>query len=165
MASTYSFDIESSYDKNELDHALDQSRREITQRYDFKGTAAAIDYTDQNRTSLTVEGDNEYQLDAIVTMLRTKLAKRGVDQKVLDLGDPEISGMITKQILTLKNGMSSDAAKQVSKDIREIAPKAKPQIQGEIVRVTSPKKDELQMIMQKLKENDYEFPLQFVNFR
>lgn len=166
MAKTFTFDITSDFDISELDHAIDQARRELVNRYDFKGTSASLEYSNEKKSGLTIEGDSEYQLDAIVDMVRGKLAKRNLSQKILVTSEtPEQAGMILRQNVPFARGLDQEKAKKISKMIRDDFPKAKPQIQGETVRVSSPSKDELQGIMQKLRDSDFDFPIQFENFR
>jgi len=165
MAKSFSFDISSDFDASELDHAVDQARREIQNRYDFKGTPAKIEYT-EDKNGLKIEGESEYQLDTIIDMIRGKLAKRNLSQKVLLTTEKrEQAGMIIRQEVPFVKGLDQDKAKRITKIIRDDFPKCKPQIQGENVRVTSPSKDDLQAIMQKLRATDFDFPIQFDNFR
>lgn len=166
MAQTYSFDIESDFNASEMDHALDQARREISQRYDFRGTAAAIDYSSEARNGVTISGDNDYHLEAILDLFRKKLAKRDLSQAILDTSKtPEKSGATISQDVPFQKGLDQPKAKDLNKKIREIAPKAKPQIQGETIRVTAQSKDDLQAIIQKLKSLELPYPLTFTNFR
>ncbi len=166
MAKTFTFDVTSDFDASELDHAIDQSKRELQNRYDFKGTAATLEYSDDKRNGLKIEGESEYQLDAIIDMVRGKLAKRNLSQKILVTTEKrEQAGMILRQIVPFARGLDQEKAKKLSKLIRDNYPKAKPQIQGETIRVSSPSKDELQAIMQLLRGSDFDFPIQFENFR
>jgi uncharacterized protein YajQ (UPF0234 family) len=162
----FSFDIVSDYDKAEMNNAFEQTRKELGSRYDLKGTQASLEWLDGVKTGITITGDTEYHIDAILDILRKKLAARGLSQKVLDTSQEQtVSNLkITKQV-TFKKGLSKDNAKKISGLVREKYPKVKPQIQGEEVRVTSPKKDELQAVMQLLKTQDFDFPLSFTNFR
>lgn len=165
MAKQFSFDIVSDYDAAELDHALDQARREIANRYDFKGTQAAVDYMD-DKSGIKITGDNDFHLDSIVEMLRQKLAKRGVSQKVLNSEkEPVTSGMVKIWELPFQKGLDQEKAKKITKLIRDHLPKVKTQIQGEEIRVTSAKKDELQSVMTLIKETEFEFPVEFQNYR
>lgn len=166
MASTFSFDIVSDYDKGELNNVVDQAQRELGNRYDLKGTSAAVEWADSDKTSLKISGDNQFHLDAILDILRKKLASRSQSQKVLDTSaTPTTSNMVMSQIVKLKSGLDQDKAKKITSLIRDNLPKVKTQIQGEEVRVTSPKKDELQAVMQLLNSSDFDFPLNFTNFR
>lgn len=165
MAKSFSFDIASDFDASELDHAVDQARRELQNRYDFKGTAASLEYT-ENKAGLKLEGDSEYQIEALIDMVRGKLAKRDLSQKILRTTEKvEQAGMIVRQEIPFARGLDQEKAKKISKIIRDEFPKAKPQIQGDIVRVTSSSKDDLQGIMQKLRATDFDFPIQFENYR
>lgn len=162
----FSFDIVSDYDKAEMNNVFEQTRKEIGSRYDLKGTKADIEWLDPNKSGFRITGDNDYHIDAILDMVRKKLATRGQSQKTLDTSkESTVSNLKTTKEVTFKQGLSSENAKKVTSVIREKYPKVKPQIQGEEVRVTSPKKDELQGVMQVLKAEDFDFPLDFVNFR
>lgn len=162
----FSFDIVSDYDKAEMNNVFDQAGREISSRYDFKGTSASLEWLDSEKTGLKITGDSEYHIDAILDIVRKKLATRGLSQKVLDTSkDLVVSNLKTTQEVLFKKGISSDNAKKVNNLIRDKYPKVKPQVQGDEIRVTSPKKDELQGVMQALKEADFDFPLSFTNFR
>lgn len=149
-----------------MNNVFDQSQREIANRYDFKGTSAGIDWLDGDKSGVKITGDNDYHIDAILDIYRKKLATRGLSQKVLDTSKEKVvSNLKTTQDVLFRSGLSSDNAKKVTKLIRDKYPKVKPQIQGEEIRVTSPKKDELQAVMQVLREADFDFPLNFTNFR
>lgn len=166
MASTYSFDVVSEFEISELDHAVDQAKREMSTRYDFKGTPASLEYADAKRTGLTIEGDSEYQLDAVLDMVRGKLAKRGLSQKIVNTDKkPEQAGMILRWTIPFQQGLDQDKAKSITKLIRDKYPKAKAQIQGEAVRVTSASKDDLQGVMQIIRDADLDFPVNFTNYR
>lgn len=162
----FSFDIVSDYDKAEMNNVVEQSKREIDNRYDFKGTSASLEWLDGDKTGLKVTGDSDYHIDAILDIVRKKLATRNQSQKVLDVSqDATTTNLKTTKEVPFKKGLSSENAKKISAIVREHYPKVKPQIQGEEVRVTSPKKDELQAVMQLLKTQDFDFPLDFTNFR
>jgi uncharacterized protein YajQ (UPF0234 family) len=142
------------------------TEREIGNRYDFKGTPAAIEWLNGDKTGIKVIGANQWQCDAIVDVLRKKLASREQSAKVLDLSKtPVESNLKTTWEIPFKHGLSQDDAKKITKQLREEAPKVKAQIQGDAVRVTSPSKDELQKVISLLQASDYEFPLQFINYR
>lgn len=166
MANTFSFDVVSQYDIAEMNNVVDQAQREINTRYDFKGTNAHVEFRDGDKTGLTVTGDSQYQLDAIVDMLRKKAATRGVSQKVFDTTKTPLESnlKLTWDVPFLK-GLDQEKAKKITKLLRDTFPKVKAQIQGEEVRITSPKKDELQAVMKLLREKDFDFPLEFTNFR
>jgi uncharacterized protein YajQ (UPF0234 family) len=162
----YSFDIVSDYDAAELNNVFDQTQREIGNRYDFKGTPAAIAWADPGKTGLLVTGNSEWQIEAILEIVRKKLASRGQSQKLLDTSKPPVvSNLKTTQVIPFKQGLDQDKAKQITKLLREQFPKAKPQIQGDSVRVMSASKDELQAIIQQLQKTDFDFPLSFTNYR
>lgn len=162
----FSFDIESTYDKAEMNNVFDQTRREIDNRYDFKGTPAELDWLNADKTGLKVTGSGEWQIDAILDIVRKKLATRGQSQKVLDTSkEPVVANLKTTQEVLFKQGLDQDKAKQITKLIRDTYPKVKTQIQGEAVRVMSGSKDDLQAVMQLLKGQDFDFPVTFTNFR
>ncbi len=165
MAATFSFDIVSDYDLAEVINAVDQTQREMASRYDFKGTSASLEFTG-DKTGLKVVGDSQYYIDAILDILRKKCAQRGVSQKVLDTSaKPVVSNLKTTLDVPFKKGLDQEKAKKITSLLRDQFPKAKAQIQGAEVRVTSPKKDELQAIMRTLEAQDFDFPLSFTNFR
>lgn len=166
MASTFSFDIVSDYNLAEVINAVDQTKRELDTRYDLKGTSASLEFSDSNRTGLKVVGDSQYHIDAILDILRKKLAGRNVSQKILDTSkQPVVSNLKTTQEVVFKKGLDAEKAKKITGLIREAYPKIKTQIQGSEVRVFSPKKDELQAVMQLLNKQDFDFPLEFTNYR
>lgn len=166
MASTFSFDIVSDYSLAEVINAVDQAKRELGTRYDLKGTSASLGFSDADKTGVKVVGDSQYHIDAILDILRKKLAGRGVSQKILDTSkEPVISNLKTTQEVAFKKGLDSEKAKKITGLIREHYPKVKTQIQGAEVRVFSPKKDELQAVMQLLNQQDFDFPLEFTNYR
>ena len=162
----FSFDIVSDYDKAEMNNVVEQAKKELANRYDLKGTSASLDWLDSNKTGLVIIGDNDYHIEAITDIVRKKLAARNQSQKVLDESkEAVVSNLKTTKEITFKSGLKSEDSKKISKLIRESYPKVKTQIQGEEIRVTSPKKDELQAVMQLLRSQDFAFPLQFINFR
>lgn len=162
----FSFDIVSDYDKAEMNNVFEQAKREIDNRYDFKGTSASLEWLDGEKTGLKVTGDSDYHIDAILDIVRKKLATRNQSQKVLDISrESNTTNLKTTKEVPFKKGLSSENSKKISAIVREQYPKVKPQIQGDEVRVTSPKKDELQAVMQLLKSQDFDFPLDFTNFR
>lgn len=162
----FSFDIVSEYDKAEMNNVFEQSQREITNRYDFKNTPAALEWLNAEKTGLKVIGNSDYQIDAILDIVRKKLATRDQSQKVLDTShQATTNNMQTTKEVPFKHGLDQDKTKQITKLIREQMPKVKTQVQGEEVRVMSPKKDELQAVMQLLKSHDFDFPINFTNYR
>jgi uncharacterized protein YajQ (UPF0234 family) len=161
----FSFDIESDYDKAEMNNVFDQTERELDSRYDFKGTPAAVEWLEEKR-GLKITGNGEWQIDAILDIVRKKLAARNQSQKVLDTSKELVeSNLKTTKEVPFKHGLDQDKAKQLTKLIRETYPKVKTQIQGDAVRVMSAKKDELQAVMQLLRAQDLDFPLEFTNYR
>lgn len=161
----FSFDIVSDYDKSEMNNVFDQTKREVSSRYDLKNSKASIDWLD-NKTGIKVSGENDFQIEAILDIFRKKLATRSISQKVLDLSEPATtSNLIVTQIAKFKSGINKEQAKKITTIIRESFPKVNSSIQGEEVRVISPKKDELQAVMTTLKNYDFDFPLSFTNFR
>jgi uncharacterized protein YajQ (UPF0234 family) len=162
----FSFDIVSDYDKAEMNNVIEQAKKELGNRYDLKGTNAGLDWLDGEKTGIKITGDNDYHIDAILDIVRKKLAARNQNQKVLDTSKEQtVSNLKTTKEVIFKKGLKSEDAKKISALVREHYPKVKPQIQGEEVRVTSPKKDELQAVMQLLRAQDFEFPIEFTNFR
>lgn len=163
---TFSFDIVSTYDKAEINNVFEQTKREIDNRYDFKGTPAAVEWLDNNKSGIKVTGAGDWQIDSIIDIIRKKLATRGQSSKVLDLSKDVVEANLraTKEI-PFVSGLSQDKAKQITTIVRDSFPKLKSQIQGESVRVTGSSKDELQSLIQTLKEKDFDFPLAFENYR
>jgi uncharacterized protein YajQ (UPF0234 family) len=166
LMANFSFDIVSEYDKAEMNNVFDQTVREIQNRYDFKGTPAALEWLNSDKTGIKVVGNGEWQIDAILDIFRKKLATRGQSQKVLDISrDITESNLKATKEVPFKQGLDQEKAKQITKLLRDEFPKAKPQIQGDAVRVTSSSKDELQAVIQLLKGKDFDFPLSFTNYR
>jgi cyclic-di-GMP-binding protein len=162
----FSFDIVSEYDKAEMNNVFDQTEREMASRYDFKGTPAAIEWLNGDKTGLKITGSGEWQIDAILDIVRKKLATRGQSQKVLDTSKELVeSNLKTTKEVPFKQGLDQEKAKQISKLVRDEYPKVKPQIQGDAVRVTSNSKDDLQAVIQLLKQQDFDFPVAFTNYR
>ena len=162
---TFSFDIVSEYDKAEMNNVFAQVEREMSNRYDFKGTPAAIEWLG-DKAGFKIIGAGQWQLDAVLDIVRKKLAAREQSSKVLDLSkEPTESNLKSTWEIPFKQGLSQDNAKLITKKLREEAPKVKAQIQGDAVRVTSSSKDELQQVIQLLSSADYDFALQFINYR
>ncbi|HEU4541537.1 MAG TPA: YajQ family cyclic di-GMP-binding protein [Jiangellaceae bacterium] len=164
MANESSFDVVSKVDRQEVDNALNQAAKEISQRFDFRGTGAAIRWAGEYAVEL--EASAEDRVKAALDVFKDKLVKRGVSLKALDAGDPRQSGKLYKIGATLQNGLTQEQAKKITKAIRDEAPKGvKAQVQGDEVRVSSKKKDDLQAVIAILKQQDFDFALQFVNYR
>jgi hypothetical protein len=162
----FSFDVVSEYDKAEMNNVFDQAQREMTSRYDFKGTPAEIEWLNAEKTGLKVIGNGDWQIDAILDIVRKKLASREQSQKVLDASkETVISNLKTTKEVPFKQGLDQEKAKKITSLIRDSLPKVKTQIQGDAVRVTSGSKDDLQAVMQLLRSQDYDFPLSFTNYR
>ena len=162
----FSFDVVSEYDKAEMNNVFDQSMREMAARYDFKGTPAQIEWLNGDKTGLKLTGNGEWQIDAILDIVRKKLAARNQSQKVLDTTkDITESNMKSTKEVPFKQGLDQEKAKKITALIREKFPKVKPQIQGDAVRVMSSSKDDLQGVMQVLRVQDFDFPVSFTNFR
>ncbi len=162
----FSFDAVSEYDKAELNNVFDQVQREIVARYDFKGTPANVDWLNSDKTGFKITGAGEWQIDAILDIVRKKLATRGQSQKILDTSQ-EIteSNMQSTKEIPFKKGLDQEKAKKITKLLRDQLPKVKSQIQGDAVRVTSNSKDNLQAAMQLIDSQDYDFPISYNNFR
>lgn len=163
MASTFSFDVVSDFDRQELVNTVDQSIREISSRYDLKDTKTTVELGEE---VITVNTDSEFTLEAVHTILRTKAAKRNLSQKIFDYGKVEsASGNRVRQEIKLKKGISQEIAKKITKLIRDEFKKVQGSIQGDAVRVSSSSKDDLQSVMQRLKQEDFPVALQFTNYR
>jgi len=163
MAGDSTFDVVSDFDQQELVNALDQVRREIATRYDFKGSKVAFEL---GKEAITLNADDEYRAGTAKDLLETKAVRRGLSLKIFDWGRLEsASGGTVRQEIRLKRGLTSDQAKELAKRIREAFPKTKPVIQGDAVRVSAKSKDELQTVIADLRALDYPVALQFTNYR
>lgn len=158
-----SFDIVSKVERQEVDNALNQAAKEITQRYDFKNVGALISWSGEK---ILMQANSEDRVNAILDVFQTKLVKRGISLKALDAGEPQLSGKEYKIFASIEEGISQDNAKKVAKIIRDEGPKGvKAQVQGEELRVSSKSRDDLQAVQALLREKDFDFALQFVNYR
>jgi cyclic-di-GMP-binding protein len=163
VAADSSFDVVSKFDRQEVDNAVNQTQKEIAQRYDFKGVGASIDWSGE---ALLMKANSEDRVKAVLDVLQTKLIKRGVSLKVLDTGEPYPSGKEYRLQSNLKEGLSQEIAKKLTKLIRDEGPKAvKAQITGDELRVTSKSRDDLQVVIALLKDADVDVALQFINYR
>ena len=157
-----SFDLVSEVDSHELTNAIDQAGRIISNRFDFKGVDASFKQDDY---TVTITAEAEFQLTQMEDMLRTALMKCNIDPGAMELSDPLASGKTVSQTAVLRNGLDSDQCRAIVKRIKETKLKVQTQIQGEQVRVTGKKRDDLQKVMAFLRESDFDAPLQFSNFR
>ena len=158
-----SFDIVSKIDRQEVDNALSQAAREITQRYDFKNTGAEIKWSGE---AIEISANAEDRAAAVLEVFKEKLIRRQQSLKILDAGEPRQSGRESKITVTLKEGITSEDAKKVGKLIRDEGPKGvKVQVQGDELRVSSKKRDDLQAVQTLVKAQDYDFAVQFTNYR
>ena len=163
MADTFSFDVVSDFDRQELVNAVDQVRREVGQRYDLKDSGTVIDLEE---TVLTITTASDMTLEAVADVLRQKATKRNLSLKIFDFQTPEpVGGNKVKQEVKLRKGLSQELAKKLSKTVRDNVKKVTVAIQGESLRVTGKSKDDLQQAIQLLREQDLEVPLQFENYR
>ena len=161
--STYSFDVVSDFDRQELVNTVDQVRRDVSQRYDLKDSNTEIELEE---TALVITTASDMTLDAVVDVLRQKATKRSLSLKIFDEQSPEsVGGNRIKQEIKLRKGLSQELAKKLSKTLRDELKKVTVSIQGESLRVTGKNKDDLQSAIQLLKEQDIEVPLQFQNYR
>ena len=158
-----SFDIVSQVNQQEVNNAVEQANKEIQNRYDFKGSDARIE---QDALALTVFADDEFKLGQVTDVLRQRMAKRSIDVRSLELGAVEkISGDKVKRLATVKVGIAQEKAKQIQKLVKDAKLKVQPSIQGDLVRISGAKKDDLQAAIQLVRASVTDVPLQFINFR
>ncbi len=165
-AKDHSFDVVSEVNMQELDNAVQQAKKELENRFDFKGSMSTLEL-DKTQKTITFKTENEYRLKTLVDMLQTKCVKRGVSLKALQFGKLE-TGMVggsVKQVVTVQNGIPSDKAKEIVKSIKEIKMKVQATIQSDQVRVQAVKIDDLQAVIVYLRKQDFGVDLQFVNLR
>ena len=163
MASESSFDVVSKIDKQEVANALNQAQKELSQRYDFKGVGAEVDFSGEN---ILMKANSEERVKAVLDVLQSKLVRRGISLKSLDAGEPFASGKEYRIEASMKEGIAQDQAKKINKIIRDEGPKGvNSRIQGDELRVTSKSRDDLQATMALLKGADVDVDLQFINFR
>jgi hypothetical protein len=163
MASTYSFDLVSDFDRQELVNAVDQTIREIKSRYDLKDTNTTVELAEN---TITIDTDSDLSVNSVQDVLRTKAAKRQLSLKIFDFGKIEpAGGNRVRQEITLKKGISQEIAKKISKMIRDDFKKVQASIQGDAVRISAKSKDDLQQVIQFLKQQDFPIELQFTNYR
>jgi uncharacterized protein YajQ (UPF0234 family) len=166
MAANPSFDVSTGADLQEVDNAVNQALKEISQRYDFKGTHCTIDF-DRDKATIRLAADDEYRLNALVDVLKTKMIKRGVPVKNLTFGTLEqATGSSVRQSVDLKQGIDQETAKKIVRGIKDKGfKKVQAAIQGEEIRISSPSKDELQDVMGYLRAQDFGLELKFGNYR
>jgi len=158
-----SFDVVSDFDQQELVNALDQVRREVATRYDFKGAKVSLEL---GKTEITLHADDDFRAGSVKDLLETKAVRRGLSLKIFDWGKLETAaGGTIKQQIGLHRGLTSEQAKEIAKMVRDRFPKVKPTIQGDAVRVIGKSKDELQGVIGLLRGLDYAVALQFINYR
>lgn len=165
MADNYSFDIVSEINWQEIDNAVNQARKEILQRYDFKGSKSSIEYSEKDKT-ITIMGDDDYKAKAVVDMLQNKFVKRGIPLKAMKYKAPEqASGGMVRQVIEVMQGISKDNAKLIVKIIKDSKIKVQAAIQDEQVRVSGRDKDNLQEAIALVKNASLDFAVQFTNYR
>ena len=157
-----SFDVVSEIDHHELTNAVDQANREVTTRFDFKGTDSNFELKD---SSITMNTESEFQLQQMYDILCNKLVKRGVDISCLEKADPVIHLKTATQVVTVREGIDSDVSRKMVKLIKDRKMKVQAAVQGDQLRVTGKKRDDLQAVMALLREGNFGLPLQFKNFR
>ena len=163
MAGDCSFDIVSQFDEQELVNAIDQTRREVATRFDLKDTKTEIIHT---KDAITIVTDSSFTLKSVRDILETKAIRRGLSLKIFKMGTEEnAAGSKVRQVIDLQQGISQDLAKQINKQIRDVYPKVRPQIQGDSIRVIAKSRDELQAVIALLKQKDYPVALQYINYR
>lgn len=164
MASEPSFDVVSRIDQQELDNALNQARKEIENRFDFKNSKTSIE--SDGKTKITVVSDDELKMKNVIDVIQSKAVKRGIDIKAFDMGDLEPAANSTvRRVITLRNGIPKDKSKPLMEKIKALKLKVSAQYQDEQIRVTGKSRDDLQKVIAELKAMDYELPLQFTNYR
>ncbi|MGI5206468.1 YajQ family cyclic di-GMP-binding protein [Spirillospora sp. CA-108201] len=158
-----SFDIVSKLDRQEVDNALNQAAKEVANRFDFRNVDAGLKWSGE---SIEIQANTEERANAVLDVLKDKLVKRAISLKAIDAGEPRLSGKVYKLGVSLKEGIAQEDAKKIGKIIRDEGPKGiKAQVQGDELRVSSKKKDDLQQVITLLKGKDLDVALQFVNYR
>lgn len=157
-----SFDVVSEIDEHELGNAVDQANREIGNRFDFKGSDAKIDLSEE---AMTLEADSDFQIQQMQPIILQKLTKRGIDISCLKHGDVQTSGQRARQVLSIKKGIDKEIASKIVKTVKNSKMKVQAAIQGDQVRITGKKRDDLQSAIALLKGSDFDLPLQYINFR
>ncbi len=165
MAKDSSFDVVSQVDVPEVVNAVHQAQKEMEQRFDFRGSKSSIEFDEKNST-LTLVGDDDFKLRNVIDILEGKFSKRGVSLRALDYGKVEpAAGGTVRQVATLRQGISQEKAKEITRVVRDSKIKVQATIQGDQVRISGVKKDDLQAVIALLKEQDFGIDLQFINYR
>ena len=157
-----SFDVVSEVDMHEVTNAVDQANREVRTRFDFKGTDSSFSRDDAD---ITLKSESEFQLKQMLDILQGKLNKRGVDIACLTIGGAELAGKEARQVVTIRQGLETDLCRKLVKMIKGSKLKVQAAIQGDKVRITGKKRDDLQNVIASLRDADFDMPLQYVNFR
>ena len=157
-----SFDIKSELDSHEISNAVDQANRVLQNRFDFKGSGAEFEL---NNKEINLKAKEEFQIYQMAPILNESLAKRGIDLKSLKLGEVDLAMGSARQLITLREGIDKELAKKITALVKQSKIKVQASIQGDSVRINGKKRDELQEVIQKVKDQNYDMPLQFVNFR
>ena len=157
-----SFDIKSELDQHEITNAVDQANRVLQNRFDFKGTGAEFIISDKK---IILKANEEFQINQMIPILNESLAKRGIDLKALKAEDIEVSGGSAQQVMNLQEGIDKELAKKITNLVKQSKSKTQASIQGDSVRINGKKRDELQAIIQLVKDQNFDIPLQFINFR
>ena len=157
-----SFDIKSELDSHEVTNAVDQANRVLQNRFDFKGTGAEFKIEDKN---ILLSAKEEFQIHQMLPILNESITKRGIDIKTLKAGEIEIATGVARQPITLRQGIDKELAKKITSLVKQSKIKVQAAIQGDSVRITGKKRDELQKVIQIVKDQNYDMPLQFINFR
>jgi uncharacterized protein YajQ (UPF0234 family) len=157
-----SFDVVSEVDMQEVTNAVDQANREVRTRFDFKGTDSSFT---REGAAITLKSESEFQLKQMLDILQTKLSRRGVDIACLAIATPELAGKEARQVVTVRQGLETELGRKIVKMVKESKLKVQGAIQGEKVRVTGKKRDDLQTVIATLREAKFDMPLQYVNFR
>jgi uncharacterized protein YajQ (UPF0234 family) len=157
-----SFDIKSELDSHEISNAVDQANRVLQNRFDFKGSGAEFEL---NNKEINLKAKEEFQIYQMAPILNESLAKRGIDLKSLNLGEVDLAMGSARQLITLREGIDKELAKKITTLVKQSKIKVQASIQGDSVRINGKKRDELQEVIQKVKDQNYDMPLQFVNFR
>ncbi|MGE5773645.1 MAG: YajQ family cyclic di-GMP-binding protein [Hyphomicrobiales bacterium] len=158
-----SFDVVSQVDRQEVDNAVNQTRKEVAQRYDFKGTKTEITL---DKDSIQIVSDDDFKVKAVVDILQSKIVRRGISLKALTYGEIQpAAGGLAKQTITVQQGIETEKARHIVKLVKDSKLKVQSQIQGDQVRISGKKRDDLQAVIQLLKGQDLDLPLQFINYR